>query len=56
MANALDSLKAGAGYITTGENGAGVREIIESLIAKDLPAPYKEEAGQRPGLLDPNLD
>ena len=36
VANALDSLKAHADYITSGENGAGVRQIIESLIADDL--------------------
>ena len=32
VANALDSIKARAGQLTRGENGAGVREIIESLI------------------------
>jgi HAD superfamily hydrolase (TIGR01484 family) len=32
VANALDSLKAVAGHVTAGENGAGVREIIEWLI------------------------
>jgi hydroxymethylpyrimidine pyrophosphatase-like HAD family hydrolase len=32
VANALDSLKAHADQVTQGENGAGVREIIESLI------------------------
>jgi HAD superfamily hydrolase (TIGR01484 family) len=36
VANALDSLKAHADYITSGENGAGVRQIIDSLIAEDL--------------------
>jgi HAD superfamily hydrolase (TIGR01484 family) len=36
VANALDALKAGAGHVTQGEAGAGVREIIESLIAEDL--------------------
>ncbi|MEA2636421.1 MAG: hypothetical protein QOH92_3188 [Chloroflexota bacterium] len=36
VANALDSLKARADQVTRGENGAGVREIVESLIAEDL--------------------
>jgi HAD superfamily hydrolase (TIGR01484 family) len=36
VANALDALKAGAGHVTRGEAGAGVREIIDSLIAEDL--------------------
>jgi hydroxymethylpyrimidine pyrophosphatase-like HAD family hydrolase len=33
VANALDSLKAHADQVTRGENGAGVREIIDSLIS-----------------------
>jgi hydroxymethylpyrimidine pyrophosphatase-like HAD family hydrolase len=33
VANALDSLKARARHVTAGQNGAGVREVIESLIA-----------------------
>jgi HAD superfamily hydrolase (TIGR01484 family) len=36
VANALDSVKARADYVATRENGAGVREIVESLIAEDL--------------------
>ena len=36
VANALDAVKAGAGHVTRGEAGAGVREIIDSLIAEDL--------------------
>jgi hydroxymethylpyrimidine pyrophosphatase-like HAD family hydrolase len=36
VANALDALKAGAAHVTRGEAGAGVREIIDSLIADDL--------------------
>jgi HAD superfamily hydrolase (TIGR01484 family) len=32
VANALDSLKARANQVTQGENGAGVREVIESLL------------------------
>jgi HAD superfamily hydrolase (TIGR01484 family) len=32
VANALDSLKARADQVTRGENGVGLREIIESLI------------------------
>lgn len=32
VANALDSLKVIAGYVTAGENGAGVREVIETLL------------------------
>jgi HAD superfamily hydrolase (TIGR01484 family) len=35
VANALDSLKARADHVTTGENGSGVRELIDSLISKD---------------------
>lgn len=37
VANALDALKAGAGRVTRGEAGAGVCEIIDSLISKDVP-------------------
>jgi len=36
VANALDAVKAGAGHVTRGEAGAGVREIIDSLLAEDL--------------------
>lgn len=36
VANALDTLKAESKHITRGEAGAGVREIIASLIAGDL--------------------
>jgi hydroxymethylpyrimidine pyrophosphatase-like HAD family hydrolase len=36
VANALDALKAGAARVTRGEAGAGVREIIDSLISGDL--------------------
>lgn len=36
VANALDALKAGADHVTGGEAGAGVREIIDSLISEDL--------------------
>ena len=36
VANALDSLKARADQVTRGENGAGVREVIDSLISDDL--------------------
>ncbi|MDQ6713465.1 MAG: Cof-type HAD-IIB family hydrolase [Candidatus Dormibacteraeota bacterium] len=35
VANALDALKAGAKYVTRGEAGAGVREVIAELIAED---------------------
>ena len=35
VANALDGLKAAAGHVTRAEAGAGVREIIEALIAGD---------------------
>jgi hydroxymethylpyrimidine pyrophosphatase-like HAD family hydrolase len=35
VANALDTLKAGSKHVTRGEAGAGVREIIESLISED---------------------
>jgi phosphoglycolate phosphatase (TIGR01487 family) len=36
VANALDALKARADCVTRGADGAGVREVIESLIAEDL--------------------
>jgi len=36
VANALDRVKAGAKHVTRGEAGAGVREIIDSLISDDL--------------------
>ena len=35
VANALDALKAGVEHVTRGEAGAGVREVIESLISDD---------------------
>jgi HAD superfamily hydrolase (TIGR01484 family) len=35
VANALDALKAGARHVTRGEAGAGVREVIDGLIAED---------------------
>ncbi|HVS07521.1 MAG TPA: HAD family hydrolase [Candidatus Dormibacteraeota bacterium] len=35
VANAVDALKAGATYVTRGEAGAGVREVIDELIAED---------------------
>jgi len=36
VANALDSLKSQADHVTSGEDGAGVREVINSLISDDL--------------------
>ncbi len=36
VANALDSVKAHTDVVTTGRASAGVREIIESLVAEDL--------------------
>ena len=36
VANALDSLKEHADHVTQGQAGAGVREVIESLISQDL--------------------
>src|SRR4029077_6251305 len=36
VANGLDSLKARADQVTRGENGAGVREVIESLISTPI--------------------
>jgi HAD superfamily hydrolase (TIGR01484 family) len=38
VANALDSLKARADHVTVGEDGAGVREIVDLLILQDLRA------------------
>jgi HAD superfamily hydrolase (TIGR01484 family) len=32
VANALDSLKSHSDYVTRGENGTGVREIIETMV------------------------
>jgi hydroxymethylpyrimidine pyrophosphatase-like HAD family hydrolase len=36
VANALDALKVGAAHVTRGEAGAGVREVIDSLISERL--------------------
>ena len=36
VANALDSVKAQTDHVTSGEDGAGVREVIDSLISEDL--------------------
>jgi hydroxymethylpyrimidine pyrophosphatase-like HAD family hydrolase len=36
VANALDALKVGAARVTRGEAGAGVREVIDSLISERL--------------------
>jgi hydroxymethylpyrimidine pyrophosphatase-like HAD family hydrolase len=36
VANALDSVKACADQVTRAENGAGVGEVIDLLIAEDL--------------------
>jgi trehalose-6-phosphatase len=36
VANALPALKEAAAFVTAGENGAGVVELIEELIANDL--------------------
>ena len=36
VANALDSVKARADFVTSGENGAGVVELIDRLLASDL--------------------
>jgi hydroxymethylpyrimidine pyrophosphatase-like HAD family hydrolase len=35
VANALDALKVQANHVTRGEAGAGVREVIDELIAED---------------------
>jgi HAD superfamily hydrolase (TIGR01484 family) len=45
VANALDSLKARADHVTLGENGSGVREIIDLLISEDL----RSARAKRPG-------
>jgi hydroxymethylpyrimidine pyrophosphatase-like HAD family hydrolase len=37
VGNALDPLKAAAKHVTRAEAGAGVREVIESLISNDRP-------------------
>jgi len=36
VANALDSVKEGADRVTKGRAGAGVREVIDGLIADDV--------------------
>jgi hydroxymethylpyrimidine pyrophosphatase-like HAD family hydrolase len=36
VANALDAIKARADHVTQGRAGAGVREVIDELIANDL--------------------
>ena len=36
VANAIPALKEHADWVTSGEDGAGVREVIEELIANDL--------------------
>jgi HAD superfamily hydrolase (TIGR01484 family) len=63
VANALDSLKARSDHVTPGDDGAGVREIVEMLISEDLrslakkkraapdgaaPLPSSEDATARP--------
>jgi hydroxymethylpyrimidine pyrophosphatase-like HAD family hydrolase len=42
VANALPALKARAHLVTRGERGQGVAELIERLIAFDLPEPTSE--------------
>jgi hydroxymethylpyrimidine pyrophosphatase-like HAD family hydrolase len=46
VANALEPLKARARHVTRGEAGAGVREIIDWLIAEDL-RPRGADRGQK---------
>jgi hydroxymethylpyrimidine pyrophosphatase-like HAD family hydrolase len=36
VANALETLKEHVDWVTRGEDGAGVGEVIEELVAKDL--------------------
>jgi 3-deoxy-D-manno-octulosonate 8-phosphate phosphatase KdsC-like HAD superfamily phosphatase len=36
VANALDAVRERADHVTQGADGAGVREVIESLITEDL--------------------
>lgn len=45
VANALDAVKERADYVTRGRAGAGVREVIESLIADDLRSVDTKRAG-----------
>ena len=42
VANALPALKARAQFVTRGECGRGVAELVERLIAFDLPEPARE--------------
>jgi hydroxymethylpyrimidine pyrophosphatase-like HAD family hydrolase len=42
VANALPALKARAQFVTRGERGQGVAELVERLIAFDLPEPAPE--------------
>jgi HAD superfamily hydrolase (TIGR01484 family) len=45
VANALDAVKERADHVTRGSAGAGVREVIESLIADDLRPVDTKRAG-----------
>jgi hypothetical protein len=36
VANAIDSLKAGADWVTAADHGAGVCELIDCLLRTDL--------------------
>jgi hydroxymethylpyrimidine pyrophosphatase-like HAD family hydrolase len=47
VANALDEVKAKADYVTDGRSSAGVRELIERLIADDLRSLDAGQVGAR---------
>jgi hydroxymethylpyrimidine pyrophosphatase-like HAD family hydrolase len=52
VANALPALKARAHLVTKGERGHGVKELIERLIAFDLPEPASEPSPLGPPRTD----
>jgi hydroxymethylpyrimidine pyrophosphatase-like HAD family hydrolase/energy-coupling factor transporter ATP-binding protein EcfA2 len=47
VANALPALKATANWVTGGEDGQGVVELIEALIAHDLDVPHLRQTRRR---------
>jgi len=47
VANALPALKATADWVTAGEDGQGVMELVEALLAHDLDAPQFRQTRRR---------
>jgi hydroxymethylpyrimidine pyrophosphatase-like HAD family hydrolase len=50
VANALPALKAAADLVTTAEDGAGVTEVIDRLLANELEGVTPRFEGHHPGL------